>query len=281
MRQDCYFCQIRGVEKLIAKSNPGSEKAEQFIYCAHELIGAGREKENARLSAEIHRLAKEHFDNSDLYSKEKRHANELLLSQYDYWKSRVLKSSDPFRTAAKLAVIGNIIDYGAGTVSFDISAQIEELYKLDLKVDMTKSLHSEINKAGRVLYLGDNCGEIVFDKLFIETFNHANVTYAVRGAPIINDVTLEDAIQVGLDQICPVISNGADAPSTLMEFCSEEFIEVFDKADLVISKGQGNYEGLMNNHHPNLFFMLIAKCRPMAESLGVDINDMVVTKLMN
>jgi len=281
MRQECYFCQIRGVEKLLAKSKSKAAQAENFIFCAHQIIGAGREKENAMLSAEIHRLAKEHFNNNDLYSIEKQHANQLLLEQYDVWKERVLQSNDPFRAAAKLSVIGNIIDYGAGTVSNDISAQIEELYKQDLKLDMTEMLRSEIEKADNILYLGDNCGEIVFDKLFIETFNHANVTFVVRGAAVINDVTIEDARQVRMDQVSRVISNGTDAPSTLLEFCSNDFVELFENADLVISKGQGNYEGLRNNSHSNLFFLLIAKCDPMADILGVKKNDMVITRLAN
>ncbi len=281
MRQECYFCQIRGIEKLLAKYQLKSAQAENFIFCAHEIIGAGRHKENAILAAEIHRLAREHFNNNDLYSIEKHNANQLLLNQYDVWKERVQKSNDPFHTAAKLAVIGNIIDYGAGTVRNDISAQIEELYAQDLKLDLTEMLRSEIEKADNILYLGDNCGEIVFDKLFIETFNHSNVTFVVRGKPVINDVTLEDARQVGMDQVSRVISNGSDAPSTIPELCAEEFVETFNKADLVISKGQGNYEGLMNYIHPNLFFMLIAKCKPMADMLGVQKNDMVVTRLRN
>jgi uncharacterized protein with ATP-grasp and redox domains len=100
----------------------------------------------------------------------------------------------------------------------------------------------------------------------------------VRGNPVINDATLEDAAQVGLDNVCRVISNGFDAPSTLLEFCSDEFAEAYNNADLVISKGQGNFEGLMESRHPNEFFLLIAKCWPIANLLGVGKNDMVVLK---
>jgi uncharacterized protein with ATP-grasp and redox domains len=108
---------------------------------------------------------------------------------------------------------------------------------------------------------------------------HSNITYVVRGKPVINDVTFEDAKQTGINKICKVISNGFDAPSTLMEFCSDEFIHEFDKADLIISKGQGNFEGLLNSKHNNMFFLLMAKCIPMAELLGINEGEMVVTKL--
>jgi uncharacterized protein with ATP-grasp and redox domains len=279
MKQECYFCQIKGVERLIAKSEVEDQVAEEFIYCVHKLIGANMDSANAKLSAEVHRLARHHFNNENLYAKEKLSANSLLLKQYDRWKTIVRQSNNPFATAAKLAVIGNIIDYGAHCVSEDISAQIQELFQQELTIDMTAKLQNEIYKAKNILYLGDNCGEIVFDKLFIEMMNHPNVTFAVRGAPVINDITLADARQVGMDQVCRVISNGADAPSTLLELCSDTFVEAYQKADLIISKGQGNFEGLMYNDHPNTFFMLIAKCDPMAEVLGVHKYDMVVTKL--
>lgn len=102
----------------------------------------------------------------------------------------------------------------------------------------------------------------------------------VREKPVINDVTLDDAQQVGMDGICTVITNGYDAPSTLLEYCSESFKEAYDEADLIISKGQGNFEGLLERKQPNLYFMLIAKCQPMSEKLGVSNGDMVVTNLI-
>ncbi len=140
-------------------------------------------------------------------------------------------------------------------------------------------LRDKINGSEKILYLGDNAGEIVFDKLFIETMQHPDVTFVVRGKPVINDVTFEDVRQTRIDNVCKVISNGYDAPSTLLEFCSEEFLDKFNTADLVISKGQGNFEGLMYTTHPNVFFLLMAKCEPMAELLGVNKGEMIITKL--
>ena len=279
MRQECYFCHIKTIEKLINKFKPDAGAAEKFISSVHEMLTGNWDVENPELAAKIQRIAKEHLDNVNLYAEEKQQANDMLLDNYSDWKKLVNQSEDPFSTAVKLAVIGNIIDYGAHSVTGDISAQIESFLQEDLKTNMTEKLQSEINKAERVLYLGDNCGEIVFDKLLIETINHPNITFAVRGKPVINDATLEDANQVGMDKICKVISNGADAPSTLLELSSPEFVEEYQKADLIISKGQGNFEGLMEDSHPNIFFLLIAKCTPVADLLGVKQNDMVVTQL--
>lgn len=278
MRHECYFCHIRTIEKLIDKFKPDEKIAENFIFAVHKLIESKRELSNPKLATEIHRIAKIHLGNINLYAEEKLKANDILLTEYSHWEAIINESENPFFTAAKLCVIGNIIDYGAQSVDDDISGQIESFFHKNLKIDMSGELKNEIRKAKNILYLGDNCGEVVFDKLFIETMKHPNITFAVRGKPVINDVTLEDAYQVGIDKVCRVISNGFDAPSTLIECCSEEFAEEYNNADLVISKGQGNFEGLMDRRHPNIFFLLIAKCDPIANLLGVDKNDMVVAK---
>lgn len=279
MRHECYFCHIRIIEKLIDKFKPDESVAEKIIFSVHRLIESNWEMSNPELATEIHRIARLHLSNSDLYAVEKLKANDILLKKYAYWVTIVNQSEDPLFTAAKLSVIGNIIDYGAQSVNDNISDQIESFYPKDLKIDRTTTLKNEISKAESVLYLGDNCGEIVFDKLFITTMKHPNITYVVRGAPVINDVTLEDAKQVGMDKICRVISNGYDAPSTLIDSCSDEFVEAYNRADLIISKGQGNFEGLVESAHPNIFFLLIAKCNSIAKLLGVRKSDMLITKL--
>jgi uncharacterized protein with ATP-grasp and redox domains len=279
MRHECYFCHIKTLSKLIEKYKPERKKADLFTNAISELLYKKKDLYNPLLATDIHRLAKKILGHSDLYEEEKVRANKILLGRYEYWEGMVKKSSNPLFKAAKLAVAGNIIDYGAHTVPEDIENQIRTLLYLDLEIDETDELIEKIGMAESILYLGDNAGEIVFDKLFIETMNHQNITYTVRGKAVINDVTFEDVKQTGLDKICKVISNGNDAPSTIMEYCSEEFKQEFNKADLVISKGQGNFEGLLNSEHDNLFFLLMAKCRPMAELLGVREGDMVASKL--
>lgn len=276
MRHECYFCATKTVEKLIRKFKPEPDIAEDFVFSINQLLNDFRDETNPYLATAIHRIARKKLHKTDLFEKEKREANELLLGLYQVWKDIIEKSDNPFYTAAKLAVVGNIIDYGAHTVERDIVSQIHTLSEKELAIDKTEELSEKIKAAKSILYLGDNNGEIVFDKLFLETINHPNVTFVVRGKPVINDVTIDDAKHVGIDSLCRVISNGFDAPSTLLEYCSDEFIEEFEKTDLIISKGQGNFEGLMDENRENLFFMLMAKCNPMAELLGVKKGDLVV-----
>ncbi len=278
MRPECYFCHIKTIEKLINKFSPPDTEAENFIFLIHEILGSKKNLSNPNLAREIHSIARDMLNHNDLYAAEKENANSLLLKKYDHWKQRVSRSENPFKTAAKLAVIGNIIDYAAHSVEEDLEKQIDLIYEQQLTIDQTNQLRKQVDRSSSILYLGDNAGEIVFDRIFIETIDHPRLTYAVRGNPIINDVTLQDAEITGISGICNVIENGYDAPSTLLESCSKDFIDQFNDADLIISKGQGNFEGLMESDHPNLFFLLMAKCRPMAEMLGVRKGDLLVKR---
>ncbi len=263
----------------MAKFNPSKCVAEDFIFSVHELLGDNRNLINPKLATDIHRIAKQKLNASDLYANEKLSANNLLLTDFEYWRNYIDNSNNPFYTAIKLAVAGNIIDYGAHSVNGDIKGQIKSLLNTPFAIDKSGEFKEAVHKAKRILYLGDNAGEVFFDRLLLETIKHPNVTFVTRGAPVINDITLADAQQVGIDKMCEVIHNGYDAPSTLLEFCSDEFLEAYSNADLIISKGQGNFEGLMNEKHPNTFFLLMAKCEPMAEMLGCAKNDLIVTQL--
>jgi uncharacterized protein with ATP-grasp and redox domains len=278
MRQECYNCHIRTVENLIEKFEPDQETAELFLKKTHGLLDNNSELSNPVLATEIHRLARKTINHHNLYEEEKNRSNSLLLEQYPYFEKLVREHPSPRHLAAKLAVAGNIIDYGAHTVREDIRLQIEELITNELCIDERNTLFIEAEKADSVLYIGDNAGEIVFDRLFIETLQHPDLTYAVRGTPVINDVTLEDTKQTGLDSICRILPNGYDAPATILECCSDTFIHAFTHAGLVIAKGQGNFESLMHADHRNLFFMLMAKCQPIADLLGVEVGDMLIMR---
>jgi len=220
------------------------------------------------ISSEIHALWRKHSGNEDPYLDEKKHSNDMALGMYDELKEKVRTSADPVDTALRLAIAGNIIDYGA-SYPFDFHATIDRVLTTRFAIDHSMQLRHSLAKAKTILYLGDNSGEIVMDKLFIETVGMQNVVFAVRGAPVINDVTIDDARYVGMNKITRVIPNGFDAPSTILEYCSPEFREAFEHADLVISKGQGNFEGLNEITGKEMYFLLMAKCKVVAEALRV------------
>lgn len=214
---------------------------------------------------------------SDPYKKEKDDSNRELLSRYKEFKQKVDNSDNPFDTALRLAIAGNIIDFGPNH-EFDISETIDRVFTSKLSIDDSEQLKAKIKKAKTILYLGDNCGEIVLDKLFIETINHPNVIFAVREKPILNDATIKEAIEVGIPDVAKLISNGDDTPSTLLHRVSPEFLEIYKSADLIIAKGMGNYEGLMNETDPRLFYLLMIKCQLIGKYVGGKQGDFIVKR---
>jgi len=177
-----------------------------------------------------------------------------------------------------LAIAGNVIDFGppGGNPSVSLRHVAEAARRETLAVDDSARFWSAVKTAGRILYLGDNAGEVFFDRLLLEYLPAEKVTFVVRGGPIINDITLNDLDGVGLEKIVTVIDNGSDAPGTVLEDCSPEFRRHFETADLILSKGQGNYETLSGIKDRHIFYLLKAKCPVLARDLGVPEGSMVV-----
>jgi uncharacterized protein with ATP-grasp and redox domains len=274
----CFFCFARAFERLIEKENLSPIEKKCF---ASDMFGLFNEVNDnfsvPVLSRELHVLLKQYSNNPDPYQEAKKQSNDLVLGMYAELKNIVFHAANQFETALRLAIAGNIIDYGIGN-HFDLQGTIDKVLSSDFAVDDSLELKQALSESKTVLYLGDNCGEMVFDKLFIETIMHPNLIYAVRGAPVINDATLDDAKYVGMDIVADIISNGYDAPSTILEHCSAEFMEAFDRADVIISKGQGNLEGLMGKTTKDVYFLLMVKCEVIADALGVKKGDFVVRK---
>ncbi len=211
----------------------------------------------------------------DPFTLEKMQSNMVAMELYERWKPRVLNSADPFSMALRLAVAGNIMDYGALS-EFDTEKTITEVMQNDFFRDESDALRKEIASAEKILYLGDNAGEIVFDKLLIEMMMHPNVTFAVRGGPVINDVTLEDAKETEMHVVADIISTGYDAPSVILSKSGKGFLHHFETADLIISKGQGNLEGLIDKKDPRIFFLLMVKCDVIAERVHAPVGSALV-----
>ena len=271
----CMDCLFRGFERLMEKYHFNYDDRQLFFsFYNHTIARSG-----GRPMPEIHRELNQKFREisgiSDPYTNEKSGSNKQALSLYKRWRMRVIESEDHFDTALRLSIAGNIMDYGPSN-NFDVEQTIEQVMKAKFAIDDSVLLKQRIKEAKSILYLGDNAGEIVFDKLFIEMLMHPHLTYVVRGAAILNDVTISDTKEVGMDMVADVITNGYDTSSTILDKCSDEFMEAYNNADLIISKGQGNLEGLINENDPRIFFLLMVKCDVMAENLKVDKGSFVV-----
>jgi hypothetical protein len=224
---------------------------------------------------DIQSLYRSVLNDPDPYIDIKRDSNDTVLQMYDDLKRLIKNSADPFITATKLAIAGNIIDFAVHD-HCDLHGTIEKVLNSDFSVDHTSQLREEISKAGKILYIGDNAGEIVFDKLLVSEMSHPGLSYSVRGAPAINDATMEDAEYVGMTRLTRVISSGYDAPTTIVTKSGDIFRRSFEEADLIISKGQGNLEGLIGENDRRIFFLLMVKCDVIAEYLGVEKGSYVV-----
>jgi damage-control phosphatase, subfamily I len=200
----------------------------------------------------------------DPFADLKKESNELALSLSVEAKKAISLSNDQLLAAIIFSIAGNIIDYGSQQ-DFNTQKTIRNCLNQQLTINDYQFLKEDIKNANTILYLGDNSGEIVFDSLVIEHLDN-DVIFAVKENPIINDALLQDAIECELDKKCRVISNGTSCPGTPLVDCSETFLEYFNKADVIISKGQGNFETLSEVNRP-VYFLLTVKCTIVANHI--------------
>ncbi len=222
--------------------------------------------------------------NKDPFHQVKAEANRAVLAIYPRLQQILQDSEDRLFTACRLAIAGNSMDMGPkfdyGSVESLINVAVSPL---PLKINEYDGFRESLNTCQRILYLGDNAGEIVFDRLFIEEINRVrklDTYFVVRDSPVINDATMDDALAVGMNRIARVVSSGSDAPATVLSECSAELKQLYRSADIIISKGQGNYESL-EGETGNIFFLLRAKCPLIAKSLGVNLGDCVLKHNLN
>lgn len=227
----------------------------------------------AQNGAKVYEIVRNVTGVNDSYKQIKQNSIKEAKQMYSYLKNKILQSENPLETAIRIAIAGNIIDFGVST-DFNLKQDVEKILLQDFAFFDFENFKNQLIKAKTILYIGDNAGESVFDRLFIETINKKTI-YAVREIPVINDSVMEDAINSGLDQVATLISSGSKAPGTLLNQCSNEFLEIFNSADVVISKGQGNYEGLSDADR-SVFFLLKAKCQIIANHLNVPVGSIIL-----
>lgn len=226
----------------------------------------------------IHRQLRELTGVDDPYEQVKDRFNRMALDLLPEWKEKIRRSSDPFVMALRLAIAGNVIDLGVN------GGLTEDEVRRALAGAMEEPFHGNMEEfrqvtevAEDILYLADNAGEIVFDRLLVEQLPVGCVTVAVRGRAVLNDATIVDAEAAGLNDVAEVIDNGSDAPGTILNDCSESFRQRFAKADMVIAKGQGNFETLSDSP-ANVFFLFKAKCPVIADHVGLPVGTHVLIR---
>ncbi len=269
---DCIPCLFR---QAVDAARRVSDDPDMHELVVRELAGwicmAGLKQSPPVMAQRLNRYLRDKTGVADPYAADKARDNALALSLLPGLRQRLAAAADPMALAVRLAIAGNLIDLG-------VKSQVNEAEIIRAITDAETCAFSgdiaafkrRAAAARTILYLADNAGEIVLDRLLIEQLGPSRVTVAVRGAPIINDATLADARAAGLDAIVPLISNGSDAPGTVLEDCSQAFRAVFDQTDVVLAKGQGNFETLSDAPR-DICFLFKVKCPVIATKVALPV----------
>ncbi|MHA1732954.1 MAG: damage-control phosphatase ARMT1 family protein [Promethearchaeota archaeon] len=295
---DCIPCLVGQVLKAVRLTRPGTPPAKIREIMADVMAFLSRpdvlEIHAPVVGKTVYGLVNQHLGTDDAYRELKaaqnEHAIEYLPAIRRFLEHAQANGVDPLRAVVTVAITGNIIDLGAPT-KIDVEAEIEALVHRKLDLDDFDSLRHDLETAREVLLIADNAGEIVFDKVLVEylldNFGGGRgplerLVVAVRGGPIINDATLEDARAISLTETCEVVESTA-SPGVILEEASEEFLQVYESADVVVAKGQGNFEALSGEDVRSgagkpLYFLLKSKCHVMERLLGVPVGGLVLKK---
>lgn len=234
-----------------------------------------------RTASMMHHIIKNKTGCEDAYYNEKIKGNELALKYLPQVKE-ILKEQDNLENRVKISIIGNMLDLAAFAIDEDIESYINESLENDLVIKHIDEFEKSLKKHDKVLYLVDNTGEIVFDRLLLEKIKEygLNITIAVKSEPILNDACMAEAIEAGLDEFGEIVETGCGTIGYVDSEISDEFREIFNSHEFIISKGMGNYEGFteIDLSSKDIYFLLCAKCNPVARNIGINLREMILMK---
>lgn len=270
----CKDCQIRrNLNKYPATAS--ADEIAEYQRGVRNIIAHCDGLSTPQISEKMNALRCEHFGPAKDFTAIKRHFNRLMLNLLPYMQQQVAEADDPLRMAVQLSMVGNFIDFGVLEEVDDqeLRSKLDAAKDIAIAPEMLQSFRWEVEKARRLVLFTDNCGEIVTDKLLISVLRNINpqlfVTVIVRGKPVLNDATMEDALQIGMREVAQrVIGNGAGMPGNVIGAISSEAMDEIQKADVLVSKGQGNYEGLCGCGL-NIFYLFLCKCEAFMQRFNV------------
>lgn len=279
---ECIPCFVRQAAEAVEMCVCDKAQRERLLRrLLHQIADADWTVMPVAIAQRIQRLVRDETGQADPYRPLKDRMNRMALDLLPALTARTRSHPHPREAVVRLAIAGNLLDAGSKSrlAVEDLPARLNAIWNMPL-VGSVEDLFRAAADARCILYLADNAGEIVFDRLLIEALPTQKVTVAVRGIPVINDATLDDANTAGIPELVQVISNGSDAPGTLIEECSQEFRDLFHRADLIIAKGQGNYETLSDTPK-DAFFLLAVKCPLIAADIGAPVGALVIRRGRN
>lgn len=273
--------QVKEVIDLSCSDEP--LKFELMQNCMiHMADNFNKDSQPNKIATEVNQYVKQKTKCEDAYFKQKEISNEIALSMLPN-VNEILKMDNSLETYVKLAIVGNILDFGAYNINTDFEGLIRNNLNKSLSINEIEEFEDCLNNNNKALYLVDNSGEIVFDRLLIEKIREygVEVIVGVKSSPIVNDACEKEAIDAGLDEFAEIVTLGCDSGGIVEEMFSDEFRKLFDESHFIISKGMANYEGLteMDLAGKDVFSLLCSKCNPISKNLGTEIGSLVLKKL--
>jgi damage-control phosphatase, subfamily I len=280
---ECAACLLRQAKEAMDLATPDDHLKMEITEKIIKELYDGYHKEMVPnvIGSRLHRIIKELTKNQDPYMEERRKCNQIA-KKFLPPITNILDKDENLECCLKASILGNLIDYGAFGMNFDVDQKILNSIKKGFAINYSDKLEKTLKTVENVLFLADNVGEIVFDKILIKKLKEydVEVTVALKEKPILNDAVMEDALKIGLDKISNLISIGTDSIGIIYEETSYAFKKTFIESDLVIGKGMGNYEGLSElKLNKPIFCLLNAKCKPVARDIGVNQGDNIVLML--
>jgi uncharacterized protein with ATP-grasp and redox domains len=275
---ECLPCFYGQITRALSHAGVNGDRGRTIGRMAEKVIeSASLDEVPARTTTRIHRILRSETG-VDPYKQVKETYNRSALDRLPSLRRMAAGAPDRLEGGVRIAIAGNVIDFGIYD-SVDLDRSLEESFRLPLSGTDLRHFTRAVQCARSILYLCDNAGEIVFDRVLIEILRDKGkeVIVAVKGSPVINDATLDDARTAGLDECATVIDNGNDGIGTLLEACSTQFMDAYRSADLIISKGQANYETLVQENDKRIFFLFKVKCVVVAAFLKRGDGDIVLT----
>jgi uncharacterized protein with ATP-grasp and redox domains len=270
---DCYACFQRQAAGICRDLGVARYVERRVVRAVKGVLDTRPERDTPpELAVAVYEVITKSLGVRDPFASRKRKDNELALRLVPEVRLIIEESSDRLAAAVKGAVLGNVIDYAANP-DFDVVAEIEEIFDKECVVYDYGLFKKELKDAGWVLYIGDNAGEAAFDRLLIEETGKPAV-YLTRGAPIINDCLVEDALACGLGDVADIVSSGCPMPGLVLDRCNDKTVELFLTAPLIIAKGMGNFEALSDVGAP-IYFLLKIKCGVVARHTGYEVGDLI------
>lgn len=285
LKLDCIPCYVNQAMDAATYAGMSEDKLWKIIRkVCRELSKVDQSKTSTQIGQKVHKIVRDFSQSEDPYKEQKSLSNDEALKYFKEFDRMVNNSSDPLNRAARLAAAGNAIDFGPRR-EFDVESELKDGFEEEFELNDWSKFVDQLKNADKLLYFTDNSGEIIYDRLFIEHLlkDLEKISLVVKNGPFINDVTRRDAENLGLDGIENVelktVDNGDGGESP--ELWSTEVESWIDDYDLVISKGQANYEGLSSYSKPNLFFLLVIKCPMIQESVGAEVGRKVFIQSQN